>query len=228
MRRYPGAKGGAGVVQRILSMMPPHRRYIEPFLGSGVVLRAKLPAGSSIAADRDERVIAWHMKSPLPGVSYRTVDAMALLQRMELMREDLVYLDPPYHPETRSRKKLYAFELSNADHAELLTLALSLKASVMLSGYRCPLYDSMLGRWHRTDYTAATRGGPRIESLWCNFTPGLAFHDVRFAGEDFRERWRIKKKARRWSSRIMALPAIERAALMSALETALAAERGRA
>lgn len=36
---YPGAKWG--MAQRIISLMPPHRAYLEPFFGSG--------AGSSIS-----------------------------------------------------------------------------------------------------------------------------------------------------------------------------------
>jgi DNA adenine methylase len=43
---YPGGKGGAGVKEKIICLMPPHDIYIEPFLGSGAVLRAKRPARS--------------------------------------------------------------------------------------------------------------------------------------------------------------------------------------
>ncbi|MGJ8626091.1 MAG: hypothetical protein ACSHXB_03935 [Sulfitobacter sp.] len=38
---YPGGKNGGGAYQRIINHMPPHRFYIEPFLGSGAVLRNK-------------------------------------------------------------------------------------------------------------------------------------------------------------------------------------------
>jgi hypothetical protein len=33
---YPGGKGGAGVYQMIINQIPPHRVYIEPFLGGGI------------------------------------------------------------------------------------------------------------------------------------------------------------------------------------------------
>src|SRR5216684_1286815 len=55
---YPGGKNGAGVYQRIISLMPPHRVYIEPFLGGGAVWRLKLPAAVNIGLDLDPRVIA--------------------------------------------------------------------------------------------------------------------------------------------------------------------------
>lgn len=48
---YPGGKNGAGVYQRIISMMPPHRVYIEPFLGGAAIARLKRPASVNIAMD---------------------------------------------------------------------------------------------------------------------------------------------------------------------------------
>ena len=38
---YPGGKNGAGEYQRIINHMPPHKTYIEAFLGSGAVMRHK-------------------------------------------------------------------------------------------------------------------------------------------------------------------------------------------
>jgi len=48
---YPGGKNGAGVYQRIISMMPPHQVYIEPFLGGAAIARLKRPAPVNIAMD---------------------------------------------------------------------------------------------------------------------------------------------------------------------------------
>ena len=52
LRDYPGAKGGAGVWQRIISQMPPHELYVEAFAGSAQVLFRKRPAASSILIAR--------------------------------------------------------------------------------------------------------------------------------------------------------------------------------
>ena len=38
---YPGGKNGAGVYQAIICQIPPHQVYVEPFLGSGAVMRLK-------------------------------------------------------------------------------------------------------------------------------------------------------------------------------------------
>ena len=50
---YPGGKNGSGVYQTIINLMPPHEVYIEPFLGSGAILRMKRPALRNIGMDRD-------------------------------------------------------------------------------------------------------------------------------------------------------------------------------
>lgn len=147
---------------------------------------------------------------------------MRLLPALQLTRNDLVYADPPYVHATRSKLKLYRREMTDADHQQLLGVLCSLDAQVMLSGYRSPLYDSALSAWHRMDYTAQTRGGPRTESLWCNFEPGKAFHDPRFYGDGYRERERIKKKRNRWVRRFEQMPPGERAIIAEALQIASA------
>jgi hypothetical protein len=50
---YPGGKGGMGVAQRIINLMPPHEVYIEPFLGDATVMRLKRPASMNIGFDLD-------------------------------------------------------------------------------------------------------------------------------------------------------------------------------
>lgn len=218
MKDYPGSKGASGSVQKIISLMPRHDRYFEPFLGGGIVLDTKRPAAITIAADIDADLVALHRKHPRAGVEYVHADALQLMSSQQLTRRDLVYLDPPYHPSTRSWR-YFKFEMDDAAHRRLLLLALTLEANVMISGYRCSLYDEMLAAWPRTDYQAMTRGGIRTESVWCNFTPGESFHDTRFVGKDFRERERIKRKRQRWTQRFKAMSAAERAVIFEALES---------
>lgn len=87
----------------------------------------------------------------------------------------LLYLDPPYHPITRTAKAVYDHEMSDQDHRDLLDLVLASRAKVMLSGYRCPLYDDVLRDWNRADKDVANHSGQgrtkarRTESIWMNF-----------------------------------------------------------
>lgn len=89
----------------------------------------------------------------------------------------LHYCDPPYHPDTRQAPDVYGIELTAADHAELLGVLLTCRGRVMLSGYRCPLYDERLRAWHRIDIDMANHaaGGEHkrrmVESLWTNWRP---------------------------------------------------------
>jgi hypothetical protein len=55
--RYAGGKGADGTFQRIISLMPPHEIYIEPFYGGGSIMQRKRPAKLNIGIDRDRAAI---------------------------------------------------------------------------------------------------------------------------------------------------------------------------
>jgi DNA adenine methylase len=89
--------------------------------------------------------------------------------------ETLFYLDPPYLDETRAVPDVYGFEMSRADHCELLGLIQNVRGKVMLSGYPSSLYDSALAGWARHTFdlpnnAAAGKSKDReTEVLWCNY-----------------------------------------------------------
>ncbi len=226
MNGYPGSKAGAGVRQQIISLMPPHRVYVEPFLGSGQIFYAKKPADVSIVIDRDAGLMRCHAELERPGTRYLVGDALELLPSLGLTRQDLVYADPPYHPASRSRPKIYKYEMDAQGHSSLLAVLQELSCNVILSGYNCELYERELANWYRLDYRTMTRGGPRVESAWCNFKPYERLHDTRFVGRDFRERERIKRKRQRWVSRFKAMPPAERNVIAEALREAEASIAG--
>lgn len=89
----------------------------------------------------------------------------------------LFYLDPPYLHETRVSTDVYAHEMTEQDHVELLELVNSVKAYVMLSGYRSDLYDRLLAapRWRRVEFNvpnnsaSGTTKQRKTECVWVNY-----------------------------------------------------------
>ena len=229
---YPGGKNAAGVCQRIINHMPPHKVYIEPFLGSGAVLRMKRPAEINIGMDRSEAALSICLD--LAGEKareFRLIQGNALedLASLGTMVRDskfidrpdtLIYLDPPYLMKTRKSGPFYDFELSEADHETLLKTVLNAPSMIMISGYRSALYDDLLSGFHRIDYQAQTRRGRVAESLWMNFAPPTALHDYSHLGDCYRERERIKRKKARWAAKFAAMDRRERLAIMDALVSA--------
>lgn len=107
------------------------------------------------------------------GVVIENRDAIQVLRKHD-RSEALHYVDPPYVTHTRSParnsvRKNYRHEMTDEDHAVLLETLTQLEGMVVLSGYRCDLYDDTLKSWARRDRTAFADGArKRTESLWLN------------------------------------------------------------
>jgi DNA adenine methylase len=269
--KWHGGKGGyqGKLAKWILSLMPPHLCYVEPFAGSLAVLLAKDPTGvGEIVNDlhgdlccfwatlRDEAVApllmerlqktefgerVWHearhyldglppwdgsphymrawalcvlcrqsLAGRLSGFAPLTYNRTrrrmneqasawltatswlpavhARLQRVAVLNRDglevirrhdaaktLFYCDPPYLHETRTATDVYAHEMGEAWHRQLLDLLRSVKGQVLLSGYPSLLYDTMLADWNRHTFelpncaSGAKKKGRETEVVWCNF-----------------------------------------------------------
>lgn len=85
-------------------------------------------------------------------------------------QEVLIYADPPYIKDTRtSHGNAYHYEMTDANHEELLSVLLKHKGMVLLSGYDSDMYNDMLRGWKKeTQSTQAERGARRTECLWIN------------------------------------------------------------
>lgn len=104
----------------------------------------------------------------LKGVQIECDDARAIIERYD-SPETLHYCDPPYLSSTRGRWKdhAYACEMTDDDHRELARLLHTVEGMVVISGYRCELYDHFFGDWYRMDKQARVNGpGHATESLW--------------------------------------------------------------
>jgi DNA adenine methylase len=136
-----------------------------------------------LRGDRNDAVNAWW--SAVDGLDavherLRNVRVLCRPALDVIAQEDtpatLCYLDPPYVPSTRVAKKVYGpYEMSEADHLQLLDLLQTLKGKVMISGYPSQLYDDVLaGRTrHVVDLpnnaAGGTTKGRETEVLWCNY-----------------------------------------------------------
>lgn len=118
----------------------------------------------------------------LCGVQIEQDDALAVIERYDTP-ETLFYVDPPYVQETRGRWKAaaYSHEMSDQAHRELASCLHQVEGMVILSGYRCPLYDELFADWLRLDKTTRVNGpGSAVESLWLSARAAnrRRFHDL--------------------------------------------------
>ena len=221
MTGYFGSKAASGLYQNIIAIMPPHDTFIETHLGGGAVMQNKPPARNNIAIDIDPEPLA----SFDCGYRVQKVNDCAhrYLRTYEYSGSELIYCDPPYLLETRTSKRRYRHEYRRQDHVGLLELLKSVPCRIILSGYPSALYDQMLADWNCLELQAMTWGGPRTEKLWYNYAIDRA-HWATYAGKNFTDRQRIKRKAERWANNYQRLPAAERLALLAAIMASEALE----
>lgn len=223
---YFGGKGGQVAVRSLLNLFPPHRVYLEPFLGSGRVLRTKARADLFNGGyERSSRVVSAWADAP-PGVSVVCGDAFDLLpdavgrwRDFGLSATDiLVYCDPPYLLSSRKVGAVYDWEFSDADHVRLWDMLKALPCMVVVSHLPCVEYDNAFASWRSFDFLNATRRGGQVERVYHNFERGTALHQYEFVGQDRRERERIRRNVDVMMRRYERLPISSRVAFVEALE----------
>ena len=209
-----GSKATSGLCQPLIALMPPHDIYIETHLGGGAIMQRKPPALYNIGIDLNARELAaFECDYPVErvhGCAHR------YLADFDYQGSELVYCDPPYLQRTRTSERRYRYDYSESDHIELLTLLKSLPCQVILSGYPSTLYDDLLDGWRTLELQVMNQAGVRTEKLWFNFTPDRV-HWASYAGKNFTDRQRVKRKAANWGKRYEALPRAERVAVLAAM-----------
>lgn len=209
--KYPGGKGKS--FPHIINLMPPHDCYIESHLGGGAVMRNKKPALKQIGIERDPVVAEKWQRNYGDICTLIEGDAVEYLSKLELNSKTLIYIDPPYHPKTRKRKRVYRHDYVHHDHVRLLKLAKSLNCYVLISGYSNDLYESTLSDWSRHTFSSKAHDGNRNEVVWFNYDKPEHLHDSRYIGNTFREREVVKRRLGRLQDRISSLSLQERSAL---------------
>lgn len=120
----------------------------------------------------------------LRDVTIEATDAKKCMAKHDSPRT-LHYVDPPYVMSTRWKgdptgreRRGYVHELSDDDHAKLLTFLRGLKGMVVLSAYAHPIYERALAGWRRIELATYADGArPRTEIVWLNQATVAALGD---------------------------------------------------
>lgn len=222
-----GTKGGSGVWQRIVSEMPLHRVYIEPFWGRGTIARQKRWAEYTIGCDLDPAAISdgrvlGALMFQTCGLGWLRDYFAAQPGRVATFGgaawlDHFVYLDPPY----LGCSGYYRHELSEQQHVELCRLFMALPCPAAMSGYMTELHRAELRDARATHYHTTNRAGRKVtEYLWLNYEPPAWYHDVRYVGGGRRQRERIRRRRANWSSGLEHLSPPERQAILEACAAA--------
>lgn len=84
------------------------------------------------------------------------------------------YCDPPYPLESRKSSNDYMYEFSDKNHEELASKLHAIKGYAMISGYDCPLMNSLYGDWSKVKFPVKKnniRSGEVQEVVWMNYEP---------------------------------------------------------
>lgn len=208
---YPGGK--AKTFHHIVNLIPPHRVYIEPFLGLGSVMKAKRSAEIQYGIDLDMQALEM---SGLARYGVRLVqdDGINFLGNFEFEGHEVVYCDPPYYPKSRKRNRVYKYDLDENDHLRFLEVVQKINARIIISGYDNDVYRQHLSEWNLYTYSAKAHDGLREECIWYNYTTPAQLHDYRYLGSNFRERQTIQRRLERMKRRLDELSTHEKSFLL--------------
>ncbi len=222
-KHYPGSKNVNGTYHKIINLIPPHEKYIEPFLGGGAILRHKLPAAVTVGNDLHTGIYEIWKNYQMPGFEIHNIDALQLLSSLGTGNRNIfVYLDPPYPMESRRcSKAIYNCELSDQYHENLLQFILTVDFNCMISTYPNKLYSKLLKGWKKYEFKSITRAGNSYEVLYMNYPTPTKLHDYRYLGRDCWERQGIKRKIERRVNTLSKLPILEQRAIILALNERL-------
>lgn len=103
----------------------------------------------------------------LKQVQIESQDATKLIERYS--KEDcLIYADPPYLLETRT-KRHYAHEMTDEQHELFLKTLNCHKGCAIVSGYDSDMYNDILSSWTKLMKVATTEAATKKqEILWLN------------------------------------------------------------
>ncbi len=224
IKSYPGGKGADGTMQRLINEIPPHRWYVEPFVGGGSIVRHKLPAPcGNVVVEIDASVHrTWREQAP-QWLKVVHGDGLEWLADSGPIPDHTFYfIDPPYLADTLKTGRVpYAHGMDYDQHVTLLRLLnrhyCHPHSMVMICALPNLLYERELSGWRTFQYSNKTRRGMQTEQVWMNYPQPIALHDYRYLGDNYRERERIRRKQRNKLIELAAMPPLERKAMLDAI-----------
>lgn len=231
---YFGGKLQDGVYQTIINQIPRHLIYIEAFMGGGAIMQKKKPAIKNIGIDPDAKALSMFPKTDhvdLMNTSFFDFSSCSAGKNAYLVpknqssgrftssgsgrrfrigrktykrSEVFIYCDPPYPHSTRKCDKRYNYELSDAEHLELLTRLKKLDCNIAISTYPNEIYERELSDWRLIKFESMTRGGWKAtEYLYMNYPEPVFLHDDQYLGIDANNRQDINRRIQRTKKRIL-------------------------
>lgn len=225
-KKYPGQKKINGVYHKIINNIPAHKFYYELFAGSAAIAKMLLPVSDAIFYLNDinvEQIIKLTSELAKHRVEFFSIDAIktiGILSRTKQNTEDrFIFLDPPYLHSTRPNStKLYEYEMSDAQHQEMLLAVLQLKCNCMIIHPKCELYDTILKDWCKVRINIRYHNKTSHEILYMNYPAPRTLQTDLFLGNDCWDRQRIQRKSKRWIDRLNKLPELERKLIITNLK----------
>lgn len=104
-------------------------------------------------------------------VQIEHIDALKCVEKYD-GPSTLIYLDPPYLPDTRERGNRYEHEWTVDQHSQAAATLRACAGLVIISGYATPLYSQLYESdgWQRIDRTAYVNGGVVALNV-CGYRP---------------------------------------------------------
>lgn len=224
---YPGNKNIQGLIQKIVNQIPPCTDFYELFAGTAAV-STFLHRGSRVPPifhinDLDPYVTdnfvypAGSIVTNLPAI-----DIIKYLLTVSAPKDTFIFIDPPYHHDTRPfNKELYKFEMRHIDHVELLSSVQDLKCNCMIIHPQCELYGTSLKHFRTVQIKVRYHDKTSIENLYMNYPVPTQLLSYVGAGKDCWDRQRIKRKGDRLVSKLLSLPVIERNYILNRLSNSI-------
>jgi len=110
----------------------------------------------------------------LRNVNIEHIDALVCMTRYASDScKTMIYCDPPYVADTRVSPDVYANEMTDEQHNELVKTLLTVPGHKLLSGYKSPIYQPLLDAgWTCLEKEYTCSGSPgkpkRTECLYCS------------------------------------------------------------